>query len=113
MPKVRKAEFILVLDTSFCPVLHFYQVSSKYCDGYSSYSAETKFISNKTKGNDFKSKKVRVVILVRNMLSCPVLHCYQVSSKYSKEYSSYSADKKFYANANRIHPKNMSPTLLR
>ena len=50
----------------------------------------------------------------------PVLHFYQKSSKYSKGYSSYRADKKFYANAdadadadaeaNGIRPKNnMSP----
>ena len=40
---------------------------------------------------------------------------YQVSSKYSKGYSSYRADKKFYADAkaNTIRPKNnMSPPLL-
>ena len=56
------------------------------------------------------------------MPSCPVLHFYQVSSNYSQKYSSYEADKKFYADAdadadadtdaNGPHPKNnMSPTL--
>ena len=49
------------------------------------------------------------------MSSHPHLHFYQVSSKYSKGYSSYRADKKFYADAdaNRIRPKNnMPPTLV-
>ena len=53
---------------------------------------DTKSFSNKTKGDNSKSKNGRVV-----MLSGPVLHFYQVSSKYSKGYSSYRADKKLYA----------------
>ena len=99
---------ILVRDTSSYPVLHFCQVPLKYSKGYSSYRANTKSFSNKTKGNNSKSKKGRVNILVRNTSSGPVLHFYQVSSKYSKGYSSYRADKKFYAdtNAKGIHPKN-------
>ena len=40
------------------------------------------------------------------MSSRPDLHFYQVPSKYSKGYSSYRADKKFYADTNGIHPKN-------
>ena len=71
--------------------------------------------SNKTKGDNSKVRKP-AVILVCDTLSDPVLHFYQVSSKYSKEYSSYRADKKFYANAeadantNGICPKNnMTP----
>ena len=62
---------ILVCDTSSRPGLHFYQVPSKYSEGHSSYSADTKSISNKTKGNNSNSKKARVVILVHNMSSCP------------------------------------------
>ena len=65
-----------------------------------------------TKGVNAKSKKGRVVILVHDTSSGPVLHFYQVSSKYSKGYSSYRVDKKFYADAeaNGIRPKNnMSP----
>ena len=84
---------ILVCGPSSHPVLHFYQVPLKY----SSYRADTKSISNKTKG-------------VCDMSSCPVLHFHLVSSKYSKKYSSYRADKKFYTDAdtdaNGIHPKN-------
>ena len=70
---------ILVCDTSSGPVLHFCQVPSKYSKGYSSYRADEKSISNKTKGDNSKSKKARVVILVRDMSSGPVLHFYQVS----------------------------------
>ena len=63
-----------------------------------------------------KLKKARVIILIRDTSSCPVLHIYQVSSKYSKGYSSNRADKKFYADADvdadTIRSKNsMSPTL--
>ena len=70
---------ILVWDMSFGPVLHFCQVPSKYSEGYSSYRADKKSISNKTKGDNSKSKKARVVILVCDMSSDPVLHFYQVS----------------------------------
>ena len=63
-----------------------------------------------TKGNNSKSKKAGVVILVPDMSVCLVPHFYHISSNYSKGYSSYRADKKFYAVANWIHPKNnMSP----
>ena len=48
---------------SSCPVLHFYQVPSKYSEGHSSYRADKKSISNKTKGDNSKSKKGRVVIV--------------------------------------------------
>ena len=62
-----------------CPILQFYQVPSKYSEGYSSYRADEKSISNKTKGDNSKSKKGRVVILVWDMSSGPVLNYYQVS----------------------------------
>ena len=65
---------IFVRDTSTGPVLHFCQVSSKYSKGYSSYRVDTKSFSNKTKGDNSKSKKGRVVILVYDMSSGPVLH---------------------------------------
>ena len=71
----------------------------KNSKGYSSYRADTKSISNKTKGNNSKSKIARIVNFVHDTLSCPVLHFYQVSSKYSQVCSSYRADKKFYADA--------------
>ena len=102
---------ILIRGMSFGPVLHFYQVPSKYSKGSSSYRADTKSFSNKTKGDNSKNKKARVVNLVCDMTSCPDLHFYQVSSKYSKGYSSYRADKKFYADtdANGIRLKNNVP----
>ena len=80
---------ILVHDTSSGPVLHFCQVPSKYSKGYLSYRADTKSFSNKTKSDNSKSKKARVVSLVCNTSSRPDLHFYQVSSKYSKGYSRY------------------------
>ena len=70
---------ILVRNTSSCPILQFYKVPSKYSEGYSRYRADKKSISNKTKGDNSKSKKARVVILVCDMSSGPVLHFYQVS----------------------------------
>ena len=110
---------ILVRNTTFHPVLHFYQVPSKYSKSYSRYRVDMKSISNKRKGDNSKSNQARgVVILVHDRSSHPVLHFFQVPSKYSKGYSSYRADKKFYddtdadidADANRIRPKNnMSP----
>ena len=92
-PKVRKAEL------SFLYVTHrlvLFYISIEYNQNIPKgigVRADRKFISNKAKGNNSKSKKARVVIFVDKMLSCPVLHFYQVSSKYSKGYSSYRADK--------------------
>ena len=37
------------------PVLHFYQVPSKYSEGFLSNKGDTKSISNKTKGDNFKT----------------------------------------------------------
>ena len=70
---------ILVRNTSSYPILQFYKVTSKYSEGYSSYRADEKSISNKTKGDNSKSKKARVVILVCDTSSGPVIHFYQVS----------------------------------
>ena len=61
----------------------------KYSDGYSAYRVDMKSIS-KTKGDNSKSKKASVVTFIRNKLSCPVLHFYQVSLKYSKGYLTYN-----------------------
>ena len=76
---------------------------------------DTKSFLNKTKGDNSKSKKIRIVNLVCDTSSRPDLHFYKVSSKYSKDNSSYRADKKFYikANANKICPKNNMLTHLR
>ena len=96
------------------PVLHFYQIPLKYSKGNLCYRADTKSFSNKTKGDNSKTKKARVVNLVCDTSSRPDLHFYQVSSKDSKGCSSYRADKKFYADADTdddgVRPKNnMSP----
>ena len=69
---------ILVRNTSSCPVLHFYQVPSKYSKGYSSYRADTKSISNKTKGNNSKVRKPELSFLY--MTSRLVL--FYISTKY-------------------------------
>ena len=58
------------------PVLHFCQVPSKYSKGYSSYRADEKSTSNKTKGDNSKSNEARVVIFVHNTSTGPVLHFY-------------------------------------
>ena len=97
MPKVRKAELLFLYPTSSHPVLHLTKYHQNILKGIVSYRADTKPISNKTKGDNSKSKKATVVILVHDTSSCPVLHFYQVSPKYSKGYSSYRVDKKFYA----------------
>ena len=60
MPKERKVELTFLYATH--PV-----------------TEQTISISNKTKGDNSKSKKGRVVILVRDTSSGPVLHFYQVS----------------------------------
>ena len=78
--KSKKGRVVIhVRDMSSGPVLHFCQVPLKYSIGYSSYRADEKSSSNKTKGDNSKSKKGRVVILVCNTFSAPVLHFYQVS----------------------------------
>ena len=80
MAKVRMAELSFLLAT--CRLVLFY-ISTRYhqniSEGYSSYRADKKSIANKTKGDKSKTKKARVVILVRDMSSGPVLHFYQIS----------------------------------
>ena len=93
-PKVRKPVVILVRNMPSCPVLHFYQEISKYLERYSCYRADMKSNSNTIRGDNTKSKKAKVVFLVRDKLSRTVLHFHQVSQKYSKGYSTYSADTK-------------------
>ena len=57
------------------PVLHFYQVPSKYSKGVLSYRADTKSISNKTKASNSKSKKARIAMTRR-------LALFYISTKY-------------------------------
>ena len=74
-PKVRKAELSFLYATRR---LVLFYIPSKYHrnipKGYLSYRADTKSFSNKTKGDNSKSKKGKVVILVRDTSSGPVLH---------------------------------------
>ena len=57
-------------------------------------SRDKKYDSNTRRGITPKVNKAKVVILVCDMLSGPVFHYYQVSSKYSKECLTYIADTK-------------------
>ena len=89
-----------------CPVFHFYQVPSKLSKGLRvTERTQNLFQTNQREINNSRSKKAKVVILVHNMSPCPVLQFYHVSSKYFQGYSTYRADKKFYANTNGIRPK--------
>ena len=88
------------------PVLHIYQIPSKYYEGYSSYRTDTKSNSNTRRGGNSKRKKAKGVILVCNMSSCPELHLYQIKFKQSKGLCSYRADTKSNSNTRReITPK--------
>ena len=64
----------------------------------SGHEINAKSLSNITKGDNAKSKKGKVVILVRDTSSHPVLQFYQVPPKYSEGYSSYRADTKSISN---------------
>ena len=54
--------------------------------------------SNKRRGDHSKSKKANIVILVCSTSSHPVLHFYQLSSKYSEGYWCYRVDTKSNSN---------------
>ena len=77
MAKVRKA--VLSFMYVICRLALFY-ISTKYHQNILKRVFELqsrhKLLSNKTKGNNSKSKKARVVILVHNMSSRPPLHFY-------------------------------------
>ena len=83
---------ILVRNASSWLVLHNFDVSWLYSKGYSNYGADTKLHLNQSRGNNSESTKARVVILVRDTSSRPVLHYCEVSWLYSKGFSSYKAD---------------------
>ena len=103
-PPPNPARFvILVRNMSSRPVLHLYQASSKYSLGYLCYRAETRNQIQTQEGEITpKVKKAKVVILVGDMSSGPVLHYDQVSTKYSKECSTYIADTKSMHNQCQI-----------
>ena len=77
--KSKEGRVVILVRNTPCPILQFFKVPSKYSEGYSSYRTDEESISNKTKGDNSKSKKARVVILVRDTSSGPVLHFCQVS----------------------------------
>ena len=114
MPKVRKAELSFLYSTHRLVLFYISTKSHQNISKGIQVTEQTQNLFQTKQRVNSKSKKARVVILVRDILSRPVLHFYLVPSKYSKGYSSYRADKKFYANADAygIRPKNnTSPTL--
>ena len=66
--------------------------------GYHDYILKGIQVTERTRkhqrGDNLKSTKARVLIFVRETLSWPVLRNCEVSSKYSKRFSNYRADKK-------------------
>ena len=86
-------------ELSFLYAIHrhdLFYITVKYHDfiskRFSSYGADTKLHLKRSRGNNSESMKVRVVILVRDTSSWPVLHNCEISWLYSKGYSSYRAD---------------------
>ena len=92
---------ILVHDTSTWPVLHNCEVSWLYSKGFSSNGADTKLHLKGSRGNNSESMKVRVVILVPDISTGPVLNNCKVSWLYSKGYSSYRADTNMHKKASK------------
>ena len=74
------------------------KIFQKVFDLQSGHEINGLSLSNITKGGNAKSKKGRLVILVHDTSSGPVLHFCQVLSKYSKGYSSYRTDEKSISN---------------
>ena len=89
-------DVILVSDISSWPDLHNCEVSRLYSKQFSSYGVDMKLHLKSSRGNNSESMKARVVILLRDTLSWPVLHSCEVSWLYSKGYSSYRADTKLH-----------------
>ena len=48
------------------------------------------------RGDNLKNNKAKALIFIPDTSSLPVPHNNEVSSKYSKQHSSYSADKKMH-----------------
>ena len=67
-----------------------------------------KIASKTVKGNNSESMKAKVVILIRDTLSWPVLHSWGVSWRYTKGHSSYGADMKLHLTPSR---KNNSESM--
>ena len=80
---------------------HNCKVSSKYFKRFSSYGADTKLHLIHQAEDNSESMKTRDVILVRDILSWPVLHNCAVSWLYLKRFSSYGADTKLHLKPSR------------
>ena len=93
--------FCIEITVFFRCVLHNSACNLLVCSVQSGHKINRLSLSNITKGDNSKSKKGRVVILVGDTSSGPVLHFCQVSSKYSKGYLSYRADKKSFSNTTK------------
>ena len=86
-----------------------YQAPSKYSVEYLRYRAETRNQFQTQEGEITpKVKKAKVVIIECDMLSGPVHHYYQVSSKYSKECSTYIVDTKSMHNECQIKQREIT-----
>ena len=83
MPKVRKAELSVCMrhvvwsSSTFLPSI--IKIFQRVFDLRSGHEINGLSLSNITKGDKAKSKKDRVVILVHDTSSGPLLHFYQVS----------------------------------
>ena len=99
--KERVVIVILVRDTSSWPVLQNCEVSRLYSKWFSSYGVDTKLHLKPSRRNNSKRMRARVVVLVRDTSSWPVLHNCEVSWLYSKGYSSYGAVTKLHKKASK------------
>ena len=85
------------------------KIFQKVFDLQSGHEINGLSLSNIIKGDNAKSKKDRVVILVCDTSSCTVLHFCQVQLKYSKGYSSYRPDEKSISNKTRQSEGQLYP----
>ena len=83
MPKVRKAELSFLYATRRLVLFYisnkYHKILQRVFDLQIGQEINGLSLSNITKGDNAKSKKGRVVILVRGTSSGPVLHFFQVS----------------------------------
>ena len=103
---------ILVCDTLSWTVLHNCKVSWLYSKRFLSYGADTKLHLKSSGGNNSKSLKARVVILVRDTLSWIVLHNCEVSWLYSKGYLSYRGDTNMHKKSKGYNSKSIKARAL-
>ena len=73
-------------------VLFYINIFQRVLDLQSGHEIKAQLLSNIAKGDNAKSKKSRIAILVRDRSSRPVLHFYEIPSKYPEGYLNYRAD---------------------